>query len=208
MRIFSKIGSFFGSKARNESGMLTVEALLVFPMLVWTITGTFTFFEGFRQSAANVKAAYTVGDLISRESHIISDTYLQSMYILMARMVNNGTELNLRVSVVVFDDGDDPDSDADDTYAVEWSSECGYGDIWTNDNIENMRDSLPPMSDQDPLIIVESTNKFAPTFGSGWVDDDHSFNSFVFTSPRFDGQVVSNASATFCSVSTPTVSTS
>ncbi len=192
MRIFSKIRKSLGFTARNESGMLTVEAILVFPMLIWTITGTFTFFEGFRQSAANLKAAYTVGDLISRETDAITNTYIDSMHELMERMVNNGTELNMRVSLIVFDEGADRNSTGDDRHIVRWSTTRGYDDVWTNDNIENMRDSLPPMPHQDTLIIVETTNQFAPTFGSGWVADDHTFTNFVFTRPRFTNEIASN----------------
>jgi len=207
MRIFSKIRKFLGSSARNESGLLTVDAILIFPMLVWTITGTFTFFEGFRQSAANLKAAYTIGDLISRETSTVTDTYIDSMHLLMARMVNNGTQLNMRVSLVVFDEGDNPNSTADDRHIVRWSTARGYEEIWTNDTIENMRESLPPMPHADSLIIVHTSNQFEPTFnavlGAVWVDDDHTFTNFIFTRPRFTTEVACDFDAplSFCYMS-------
>ncbi|WP_420584393.1 pilus assembly protein [Ruegeria sp.] len=175
--------------------MLTVDAVLIFPMLVWTITGSFTYFEGFRESASNLKAAYTVGDLISRETVDITETYLDSMHELSERMINNGTQLNMRVSGIRFDE-------ADDRHYVEWSSACGYDAIWTNANVENMRDNLPPMPDQDFLVVVETTNRYEPTFnavlGMRWVSEDHTFTNFVFTRLRFAPKIDGPNSLNFC----------
>ncbi|CAD0183426.1 hypothetical protein RUESEDTHA_00292 [Ruegeria sp. THAF57] len=185
MSFLTKFKKFFSRTARDESGLLTVEAVLIFPMLVWTVTGAFTFFDGFRQSAANLKAAYTIGDLISRETQTITDTYVDSLYELMLRMVNNGSEMKLRVTLIVFDE-------VDDRHYVRWSTERGYNQIWTDGNIKNMRESLPPMPNQDTLIIVETANNYVPVFGSGWVSDDYTFRNFVFTRPRFTNEIAAD----------------
>jgi len=185
MRIFPKLRRFLGLFSRNEKGMLTVEAILVFPIFIWTITTTFTFFEGFRENAANLKAAYTIGDLISRETQAITPTYVDSMHVLMQRMVNNGTPMNLRLTLVVYDEDDD-------RHYVRWSTTRGYTDVWSDDNIENMEESLPPMPDQDTLIIVETSNQFVPTFKLGLVASDYTFTNFVFTRPRFTNEVAAN----------------
>ena len=63
---------------------------MIFPLLLWTITFTFTAFEGFRQSASNLKAAYTVSDLISRESAAVTDVYIDSLHELMAKWSTTG----------------------------------------------------------------------------------------------------------------------
>lgn len=195
MRVFSKIRRRLGSFSRNERGLMTVDAVIIFPMLVWTITGAFTFFDGFRQSASNLKAAYTVGDLISRETQQITDTYIESLHELMQRMVNNTSELKLRVSLIVFDEDDD-------RHYVRWSTQCGYSAIWTDANIQNMRDHLPPMPNQDTLIIVETSNDYEPVFetilSDGWVSRDKVFTNFVFTRPRFTNEIAANVSATSC----------
>lgn len=185
MRLFPKIRQFLGTTARSENGVLTVEALLAFPILVWSVTLAFTFFDGFRQSAANLKAAYTVGDLISRETQAITQTYVDSMHLLMQRMVNNRSEMKLRMTLVVFDEDDD-------RHYVRWSAERGYNDVWDNNNVANLRDALPPMPDQDTLIIVETSNHYDPMFKTVWMDDDHTFTNFVFTRPRFTNEIASN----------------
>ena len=185
MRLNQIFRRSMGHFSRNEKGMLTVEALLVFPMLLWTITAIFTFFEGFRQSAANLKAAYTIGDLISRETQAITPAYVNSMLVLMQRMVNNGSPMSLRMTLIVFDEDDD-------RHYVRWSTARGYDDVWDNDNISNMEDNLPPMPDQDTLIIVETSNPFDPTFKTPFLGDDYTFNNFVFTRPRFTNEIAAN----------------
>ncbi|SMO49163.1 hypothetical protein [Ruegeria faecimaris] len=191
MFFISKLRNLLKSKTKDESGVLTVEALLVFPMLVWTITGAFTYFDGFRQSASNLKAAYTVGDLISRETGTITDTYITSLHSLLVAMVNNRSQMNLRVSLVVFDE-------EDDRHYVRWSTARGYDSIWTDDNIDRMRDNLPPMPNQDTLIIVETANAYIPVFdsiyGVDFLKGDHVFENFVFTRPRFTNEVAANVS--------------
>ncbi len=185
MSLTAMLRKFFTRTARDESGLLTVEAVLIFPMMLWTVTGAFTFFDGFRQSALNLKAAYTIGDLISRETQTITDTYIDSLHELTLRMVNNGSEMKLRVTLVVFDE-------EDDRHYVRWSTQRGFDEVWDDDNIGNMRTGLPPMPDQDTLIIVETSNKYDPVFGSGWVADDYTFQNFVFTRPRFTNEIAAD----------------
>ncbi|GAA6161165.1 MULTISPECIES: hypothetical protein [Ruegeria] len=197
MTIIHRLRNLFRSVKRDESGILTVEAILIFPMLVWTITGAFAFFDGFRQSAANLKAAYTVGDLISRETGTVTDTYVDSMHELLDRMVNSRNDIQLRISLIVYDA-------EDDRHYVRWSAIRGYCEAWTNDNIGNMRDNLPPMPDQDTLIIVETSNRYQPIFGSNWVvgswvSEDHTFRNFVFTRPRFTNEIAQNLGPQSCS---------
>lgn len=192
---FKKILEFIQNTKQGEAGTLTVEFVLLFPMLFWIVTATFTYFDGFRQSAANLKAAYTIGDLISRETTALTDTYIDSMHQLMQRMVNNGTAMNLRVTLVVFDEGDD-------RHYVRWSTNRGFCDVWDDDNVRFLSPNLPPMPDQDTLIIVESSNEYEPVFNSIFVSnkvsEDHSFDNFVFTRPRFTNEVKANVNKQNC----------
>ncbi len=195
MKLLSKIRHVIKSVKKNESGSMTVDSVLIFPVLIWTISGSFTFFEGFRQSSINLKAAYTVGDLISRETTTVTDTYVQSMHLLMYRMVEAESPMSLRVSFVVFDK-------EDDRHYVRWSTTCGdgYAFAWTDDNIGTIRNNLPPMPDQDSLIIVETTNKFVPAFGYQWINEGYTFDNFVFTRPRFTNEVAGFVTDNACQV--------
>lgn len=198
MAIFSKIRGFLGRAKRDERGSLTVEYVLIFPLLVWTVTGTYSFFDGFRQSAANLKAAYTIGDLISRESYSLTDTYFKSLFILMDRMVGNESQLEMRVTVIRYDE-------EDKRHYVMGNTRCGFTANWENGSIGQLKDSLPPMPDQDTLILVETRNRYVPTFNISWLADDYTFDNFVFTRPRFNDKVAWAASDQFCQQTVPTV---
>ena len=52
---------------RAESGSISVEAVLMFPILLWGYIGMYVFFEGLRENNINLKAAYTIGDLLSAD---------------------------------------------------------------------------------------------------------------------------------------------
>ncbi|NOD63762.1 MULTISPECIES: TadE/TadG family type IV pilus assembly protein [unclassified Ruegeria] len=183
MTVLKKLKNRISAFKQDEDGILTVEALMIFPLLLWTITFTFTAFEGFRQSASNLKAAYTVSDLISRESTAVTDVYIDSLHELMGEMINNRSDVFVRISLIRFDE-------TDDRHYVDWSTVRGYEAEWNDDNIHEIEDRLPPMPDQDTLILVESSNEYIPAFKPGWdFATGITFTNFVFTRPRFGTKV-------------------
>ncbi len=167
--------------ARDERGSITVEFVLIVPLLFWAFMASYVFFDGYRQSALNVKAAYTVGDLISRETEAINDTYIDSMYALFQMMVRDQAPVGLRISVVRYDA-------AQDRYYVDWSRIRGiYTYPRDNSNLEDIRARLPEMPDGERVILVESSNIYEPIFNVGFGNLD--LDNFVFTRPRFAPQV-------------------
>ena len=127
----------------REDGSISVEAVLIFPILVWTIMAGYTFFEAYRQNASNIKAAHTIGDLISRETREINSAYIDSMEEMFRLMVVNHADLKIRISLVLYDA-------ADKSHSVNWSAiRGGYTEKLTNANIGQYQDALPPMSDQN-----------------------------------------------------------
>ncbi|MFY2826092.1 TadE/TadG family type IV pilus assembly protein [Ruegeria sp. MALMAid1280] len=191
-RYFLSFRQFLARFARSEHGGLAFEGIVVFPIFVWSITLGYTFFDGFRQNTANLKAAYTVGDLISRETDELTDTYAQSMYTVMRRMVNNNSTLKMRLSFIMYQEDDD-------RHYVHWSTTCGFVGTWDNSNIDRIKENLPPMADLDTLILVETLNDYNPLFKTGWLTKDHEFTNFVFTRPRFTDLVKApDISPIFC----------
>lgn len=178
-----RIGTRISQFKRDESGILTVEAIMIFPLLFWAVTATYVVFEGFRQSASNLKAAYTIGDLISRETRTITETYVDTLHELMEAMVNNRSEMRMRISLIVYDE-------EEKRHEVRWSTVRGYDFEWTNANIKEIENSLPPMPDQDTLILVETSNDYVPFRTPGWgIGTGITFDNFVFTRPRFTNEV-------------------
>ncbi|MDE4142013.1 MULTISPECIES: TadE/TadG family type IV pilus assembly protein [Rhodobacterales] len=170
------------SFCRDSEGSVSVEFALYAPLLLGTFAAFYTFFDAFRQESMNLKAAYTISDLISRETNYINDTYLDSMYAMAGLLIRGDSSLGMRVSVVRWDE-------ADQSYYVDWSKVRGGGyEEWTDATIHLVKDDLPSMPDQERVILVETTNTVEPAFRIGIPTMD--INNFVFTRPRFAPQVV------------------
>ena len=177
--LFSRLRRF-----RDETdGNVTIEFVLAMPILFWAFMASFVFYDGYRQSTVNLKAAYTIGDLISRETEEINDNYIDSMHNLLTMMVDSASsgDVDLRISVVRWDE-------ADDRYYVDWSANRGFSEELADANVMELETRLPVMPDNERVILIETNNLFRPLFRVGL--DDIDLENFVFTRPRFVSQVV------------------
>ena len=167
--------------AQSDRGSVTVEFVLIMPMLFWAFMASYVFFDGFRQSALNLKAAYTIGDLISRETAAVNDTYIDSMYRLFQLMTRANSPTSMRISVVRYDANRD-------RYYVDWSEiRGGYQYARDDNNVQDIRERLPEMPNGERVILVETSNTYEPVFNIGFGNID--LDNFVFTRPRFAPQV-------------------
>lgn len=167
---------------QDREGSISVEFALYAPLLLGVFAAFYTFFDAFRQESMNLKAAYTISDLISRETNYINNTYLDSMYSMAGLLIRGDTTFGMRVTVVRWDE-------ADQSYYVDWSKVRGGGYVeWTDANINVVKDDLPAMPDQERVILVETNNTVDPVFRIGLPTME--INNFVFTRPRFAPQVV------------------
>ncbi|WP_170464336.1 TadE/TadG family type IV pilus assembly protein [Ruegeria arenilitoris] len=197
-RFFSRFRRSLGIFAVRENGSLSLETALIFPVLVWAITLTYTYFDGFRESTANLKAAFTISDLISREGEReVTDTYATSMYLLFNRMVGSNSPLQMRLTVITYI-APDEDTGTEEDFIVNWSTHCGYQGIWTDDNVKPLADRLPAMANLDTLIIVETSKEYVPRLNTSWLTKDYVFDNFVFSRPRFVPIVKGTPSTQFC----------
>ncbi len=162
---------------QNTEGALTVEFMLLAPLLLWTFAAIYTFFDAFRQDAVNLKAAYTISDLVSRETTELNETYIDSMYAMSQLLIRSDSATSIRISVVRWDE-------EDDRYYLDWSKERGDSFVeWTNATISEVEERLPVMPDQERVILVETRNDLEPAFKVGLPSLD--LDNFVFSRPRF-----------------------
>ncbi|WP_146346818.1 TadE/TadG family type IV pilus assembly protein [Phaeobacter marinintestinus] len=176
-----KFRQYAKSFLSGTDGNVTIEFVMVMPFLFWAFMASYVFFDGFRQSTLNVKAAYTISDLISRETQPINDDYVDSMVELMEAMTRSRSQVRMRISVIRWDE-------EDNRYYVDWSATRGLGTERTDETISHIRDQLPSMPDDERVILVETANKFIPLYNIGM--DDKNLKNIVFTRPRFAPQVV------------------
>ena len=97
---------FFKKKMRDERGSVSVEAILMFPLLIWAYMGMYVFFEGLRESNINLKATYTVADVLSRftdEDVAVTEEYMDGLHAVYNWMSRSINPVFMRVSVVTYD---------------------------------------------------------------------------------------------------------
>ncbi|CUH62597.1 hypothetical protein TL5118_00090 [Thalassovita autumnalis] len=167
--------------AKDGSGSVAVEAVLILPFLLWAFLASFVYYDAFRQSSINLKAAYTIGDMLSRETAAVNDAYVNSLQSLFAFLAKDGSDPAVRVSVARWDEDDD-------RYELDWSEGRADRPPLSEENINAMRDRLPNLPDNERVILVETWSTYKPTFNVG-LKEDLLYN-LVFTSPRFAPQLV------------------
>lgn len=166
--------------ARKEDGAVLVEFVISVPILIWAFMAGYVFYDAYRQSAVNLKAAYTISDLISRETNAITETYVDSMSKLLQMLANSDSVTRLRISVVRWDQNDN-------RYYVDWSRARGYTTLRSDANIQDVKDRLPSMPHAERVILVETSNIYDPPLNVGIGATD--IENFVFTRPRYAPQV-------------------
>ena len=181
MKLFSTAKTRLRAFWSDTDATATVEFVVATPMLFWALAACYVYFEGFRQSSINLKAAYTISDMISRETAAINDDYLDSIYALHRFLTRATSETTLRVSVVRWDEDDN-------RFYEDWSETRGAVDPMTTSEVLSLTDKLPVMPDAERVILVETTNTFIPVFDNVGLSTV-SLDNFVFTRPRFAPQV-------------------
>ncbi|MGR3700914.1 MAG: TadE/TadG family type IV pilus assembly protein [Paracoccaceae bacterium] len=166
--------------ARDGRGSLTVEAVVMFPMLFWAMLSMLVFFDAYRQSSLNVKAAFTIGDMISREVDPINAAYLDGAVRLFDELARTATPPRMRVTVIYY-------NAAQNKYYRDWSDQRGGVPVLTNADLVAMQNKLPVVPNNERLILVETWSDYSPPFNVG-IDRQDLYN-FVFTRPRFAPQV-------------------
>ncbi len=168
---------------RREDGLLSTEAALIMPMLLFAYAGLFTIYDAFRVQNLNVRGSYTLSDLLSRESQCIDAEYIEGLNGILSVLTQSTYPTILRVSVISFDD------DTED-YELEWSSVDGGGDDilpLTGPTLAAMESKIPVMSSADIAILVETWSGFVPMMDFGL--EAFYFENFVVTRPRFVNQL-------------------
>ncbi|WP_290559967.1 pilus assembly protein [Aestuariivita sp.] len=159
---------------------MTVEFVLIVPILFWAYAASYAFFDGYRQSSINLKAAYTIGDLLSRERQIITPAYIDSMYALAQHLTRTDSPLDMRITVIRWDE-------EDDMFYFDWSQTRGSVLPLTQADLPDIAHRLPVMPDEERVILVETWNTWKSVVSTGM--PERSFDNFIFTRPRFAPQL-------------------
>lgn len=176
----SKPTSLLKTFARREDGTIAMEAMIVLPAMFWAFLVCFSIFDTFRMYNINQKAAYTIGDAISRETVPLDAAYLAGMHQMFEYLSSSNGSASLRVSAMQW-------SQTDDRYYSLWSQAIGGQSPLTESDVIAMRTRLPVMPDAEVVTLVETWTEYDPPFKTGL--EEQEIRNFIFTRPRFAPQV-------------------
>ncbi|MEP6017441.1 MAG: hypothetical protein ABJ251_03030 [Paracoccaceae bacterium] len=164
---------------KDESGSIAVETVIIIPALFWAYLAMFAIFDSYRHHALNQKAAFTISDLISRETTPIDLDYLVGMQDLLRFLSRtaNLDDVSIRVSSLKYDE-------AQDIYEREWSQ--SQGDLTQpliSGSTDDWHDRLPVMPDNEYITVVETFVRYDAPFKTGL--SERTIQNFVFTRPRY-----------------------
>ncbi len=170
----------------DERGVVSIELLLVTPILVWALLSTFVYFDLFRTESNINRAALTVADMFSREQTPITNDYLDGAQGLLETLTFSDENPDFRLTVYQY-------WKDDDAYRVLWSEHRGMGPALDDDNMEDLNDAnrLPILADKDVSILLETRTEYSAPFSIGLGPftatdlDDVTFTTFTVIRPRF-----------------------
>lgn len=170
--------------SRDEQGVASVEMLMMLPLYLFCILGTFTYWDAFDVINRSQKAAYSVSDLLTRNQDLqgVPEAYVNGMFSTMQYMMGDSLPTRTRVTSIYFSETNG--------YEVLWSRASTVTvPRLTTSTLPTIQSHLPVMFDGDALIVVEATVEFEPMFSlTNWAMkplDLDSLYHVVVTRPRF-----------------------
>lgn len=180
--MFGLIASKLRAFAHDTKANASVEAVIIFPVVFWAYAAMFTYFDAYRSQAVAEKSAYTVSDMLSRETDPVGPTYIENSRKLYRDLSGlDDATTSLRVTLLQW-------SEVEDRFFVDWSHTAGKFTVLENSSIQDWKTRLPTLVDNERLIIVETATEYTPAFEVGI--SSRTIDTFVYTRPRFAPQIV------------------
>lgn len=178
------IRTFLRGFRDDDQGSIAVETILILPVLFWAYLSMFAIFDAYRQHSINQKAAFTLGDIISRETTPLDNAYLTGAREMLSYLTANPLDdVAIRVTSVKYDA-------TNDIYKRDWSEEKGWMPALSNNDVKALKDNLPVMPHNERVMVVETFVKYNPPFNTGL--QEREIHNFVFTRPRYAPRVLWN----------------
>ncbi|MAM61037.1 hypothetical protein [Maritimibacter sp. UBA3975] len=187
---------------RDESASLSVELILILPLLIWGFLSVYTIFDVFRARNIALKGNYAISDLLSRETASINPTYLAGVAEVYKYLTQGDSATWIRVTQIYCTS--DCESNDNRELFSDWSRATSGQDTYSTDDVNNaLRDKVPLIGYGERVIMVETSVNYTapfippmlktnaqPGYDSGWgFMKSNTFIDTVFTEPRFGPQL-------------------
>lgn len=103
MKICDMLLSPFRKYRDDTRGTISIEFLLAFPMLIWAFVATLIFTDAYRARSQAQIAALHVADLVSRNTQVVTNDYLEGMNDVFDFLNSQPHDTRLRISSIMWD---------------------------------------------------------------------------------------------------------
>lgn len=177
-------GRLLGAFRKDERGTLSIELLILVPMLTWALISVIVYFDAFRAQYYSERANETIADMISREENAITTEFLVGADGVLRNMTTLDSTPEFRITIVEY-------TEVDDSYRVVWSRGRGAG-VDVDNVILPIVDvsGLPNLLDGEHVILfttlVDYNAPLDPGLGffTGTGLDDQVFARTTVVAPR------------------------
>lgn len=168
MRLFLTRLKLFLSETRAS---LSVEFVIAVPIIIWAYGGMFVFWDAFKSQNINVKAAYTISDLISRAETDITETNVDRMYQVLDYLNYEKHPVRMRISFVHMEDDGAGNPELvlpDGASRVRGPAPVAPFDAMQTEpflphtNVDALAPFIPIMAIGDSVIVVETQLDYTP----------------------------------------------
>ena len=141
------------------------------------------YFQTYAAKATNIRAAYTISDILSREDTSVNANYIDGLHTVFSYLtLDAGANPEIRVTVVYCEDNCGLE-DTGRVLRMDWSYGVGKSAL-VEGQLSEFDDKIPVMSTGDRAILVETTVDYTPAFESVGLDDV-TFENIIVTRPRW-----------------------
>ncbi|MGB3245259.1 MAG: hypothetical protein WBB25_12035 [Sulfitobacter sp.] len=169
---------------RREDGTVAVEAMIVMPAMFWAYLAMFAIQDAYRTFGIHQKAAFSIGDAISRETVPLDDAYLTGVRELFEYLAHSRDKTDMRISQIWYDG-------AAHEYKRDWSQVRGSIAPLSDAEVKTWHSKLPKMASNERVVLFETWSNYDPPFETGLTVDE--IRTFVFTRPRYAPVVCYNS---------------
>jgi len=141
----------------DTSATLTVEFILILPVLMTWFIGSIVFFDAFNSKATAQRTAHTIADIVSRQTST-SNTFIDSLLVLQNRMMPRSNVGAVRVSSIQKDMAGD--------LQILWTHSTDIAaPALIIANIPPAQ--IPNMANGESILLIDTSVPFVPI--SDWI---------------------------------------
>lgn len=174
--MFAWSKAYLQSFLRDLRGSVSVETVLIAPLLMWGMVATYVFYDGFRHKSRVQVAANTVVDIMSRQTDIITPAFINDLNAIYDVLAGARGQHAMRItSVAQRETGQLP--------VIAWSQGTrGWAPAVA---LEDLMGDVPPILTGEAVIVVETRGTWLPPFPLLGLEQLVQLNSQVAARPRF-----------------------